>query len=145
MGLIDWLQRKADAGAVSYKVDEKLAAAELSEFLGYVRRAEGPALALTGILTAEVAARLYTETNGKVDLRMPSHALSARPKLLWELIEGVIQLQRAGRQIEAPGKIMWTHTLRAAAHLVPETCCERTLVDRLDENRLISGSRHLLA
>jgi hypothetical protein len=73
---------------------------------------------LLAVQAADVAARLHAETDGEVDLRVPPTALAWRPALLTELTEGVIQLQNSGRQFEAPGSIIWVHTLRAA--LMPE-------------------------
>jgi hypothetical protein len=98
--------------------DHDRAAGELSEFLTRMRQVDGPALGMAAVQAADVAARLYADTDGKIDLRSPRAALASRPALLTELTEAVIQLQKAGHQFEAPGTIIWVNTLRA--ELMPE-------------------------
>jgi hypothetical protein len=110
------VQNNRSVGELSFEHDR--AAAELSEFLTRMMEADGPVLGLTAMQAADVAARLYADTGGEIDLRSPRAALASRPALLAELIEAVIQLQKAGRQSEAPGTIVWVNTLRA--ELMPE-------------------------
>jgi len=98
--------------------DRDRARGELSEFLARIMEADGPVLGLTAVQAADVAARLYADTDGELDLRSPRAALASRPALLYELTEAVIQLQKAGRQSEAPGTMVWVNTLRA--ELMPE-------------------------
>jgi hypothetical protein len=104
MGLTEWLRRKSD---------QRRATSEMVEFLSRIKGADRMALALTSVQAADVAARLYADTNGGIDLRFPRAALAARPTLLYELTEAVIKLQAAGHQREVPGTIMWVCTLRA--------------------------------
>jgi hypothetical protein len=109
MGLMEWVRRKSD---------QRRATSELLEFLSRIKGADRMALALTSVQAADVAARLYADSDGGIDLRFPRAALTTRPTLLHELTEAVIQLQAAGRQREAPGTIMWVSTLRA--EMIPE-------------------------
>jgi hypothetical protein len=98
--------------------DRDRAAGELSEFLRRMLEVDGTALGMTAVQAAQFAAFLYADTDGKTDLRSPGAALASRPGLLSELTEIVIQLQKAGRQSEAAGIIVWVNTLRA--ELMPE-------------------------
>jgi len=70
------------------------------------------------VQAADVAARFYANTNGKVDLRSPRAALVTQPTLLTELAEAITELQNAGNLFEALGPIIWINTLRA--ELIPE-------------------------
>lgn len=114
MRLIDWVFRR-DGGLES---DRNRAAGEVSEILAQIKEAPSSALGMAAVQAADVAARLYADTDGEVDLLSPRAALAAQPALLSGLTEGVIQLQKAGRQIEAVGSIIWVATLRA--ELFPE-------------------------
>jgi hypothetical protein len=101
---IDWVRRKFDQHRFT---------SETLEFLNRLKTADRMPLAITSVLAADVAARLYAFTDGGIDLLYPREALVTRPTLLYELTEAVIQLQAAGRQLEAPGTLMWVCTLRA--------------------------------
>lgn len=114
MRLLDWVLRRDGR----FVTDRKAAASELSEFLAKIIEVDGPVLGMAAVQAADVAARLYADTDGEVDLRLPRAALAAQPGLLTELTEAVIQLQKAGRQFEAVGPIIWVNTLRA--ELIPE-------------------------
>jgi hypothetical protein len=108
--ILDWV-RGGDGRR--FASDRNRAVGEVSEFLKRMMEAPGTALGMTAVQAAEVATRLYTDTDGEIDLRSPRAALALRPVLLTELTEAVIQLQRAGRQFEAAGTILWACTLRA--------------------------------
>lgn len=90
----------------------------MSEFLARIGKAEGPALGMAAVQAADVVRRVQNETDSKIDLLSPRTALSLQPSLLAELTEAAIQLQRAGRQFEAVGALVWVATLRA--ELFPE-------------------------
>jgi vacuolar-type H+-ATPase subunit D/Vma8 len=129
MRLLDWVLRRDDRVASdrnravselseSLAFDRNRAVSELSEFLARITEVDGRVLGMAAVQAADVAARLYADTSGEVDLRSPRAALAVQPALLTELTEAVIELQKADRQFEALGPIIWVNTLRA--ELIPE-------------------------
>jgi hypothetical protein len=112
MPLRDWIFGKSDASTV----DRKRTINELSEFMKLLAEADGLTLGMAAVQAADVASRLYGDT--EIELHSPRTALETRPSLLTELTENIIQLQKAGRQFEAVGYIVWMNTLRA--ELIPE-------------------------
>ena len=129
MRLLDWVLRRDDRSASeqsrqlnelveSLAPDRSRAVSELSEFLARIIEVDGRLLGLAAVQAADVAARFYANTNGKVDLRSPRAALVTQPTLLTELAESITELQNAGSLFEALGPIIWINTLRA--ELIPE-------------------------
>jgi len=51
-----------------------------------------------------------------INLHRPRAALTNFPRLLFELTEAVIKLQKSVKQLEVPGLIVWLNTLRAVSH-----------------------------
>jgi hypothetical protein len=113
---------------ISYKARHKIISAgnissdksakELTEFLNALRKADVFSLGTVAAQATDVASRQANSSNYSINLRYPREALRLNPRLLWELEEEVITLQKAGRQVDAPGTIVWVHTLRAEQ--VPE-------------------------
>jgi hypothetical protein len=112
MSLRDWIFGRSDPVAA----DRKRTINELSEFMKLLAEADGVTLGMAAAQAADVASRLYGDT--EIELHSPREALEMRPSLLTEVTENVIQLQKAGRQFEAVGWIVWMNTLRA--ELIPE-------------------------
>jgi hypothetical protein len=125
MGFLDWMSGPGssvivDLDGAKFTVAPKGAMKELSKYHDRVLQhsANKSAMALTTIQAADVAARYYQDTDGKTNLLKPRAALVSNPQILWQITEAVIQLQKAGRQGEAPGFHLWGFTLRAV--LMPE-------------------------
>ena len=105
MRLIGWLSKTAKKTPVEIATDE------LNEFLTRLKGTEERNLGIVARQVAHVALQWHEKG---IYLHEPAEALRSSPGLLWTLEEEIIQLQRHGRQSEAPGRIVWAHTLRAA-------------------------------
>jgi hypothetical protein len=109
MRLFGWLSKTAKKTPVEIATDE------LNEFLTRLKGTEERNLGIVARQVAHVALQWHEKG---IYLHEPAEALRSSPGLLWTLEEEIIQLQRHGRQSEAPGRIVWAHTLRAAK--IPE-------------------------
>jgi hypothetical protein len=70
-----------------------------------------------GLVAAQVARTSAAMNEEGIDLHDPHATLLKRPRILWDLTTAVIELQKQGRQVQAPGLLVWVHTLRAEARL----------------------------
>ena len=112
MGLLNWMrQRETQSARVK-------AVRELSEFTEAILSVHPSGLGLLMVQAADVAECLFEKTSGKIDLRSPRDAMTAKPSLLYDIEEEAIKRKKAGRQAEAASLIPWVHTLRAV--LIPE-------------------------
>jgi hypothetical protein len=104
MRLFDWFSKRVERPA------SEVAADELNQFLA---RLKGIEEQHRGMVARQVAHIAFQYHRKGICLHEPQEALRAAPRLLWTLEEEIIQLQKGGRQAEAPGRMVWVHTLRA--------------------------------
>ena len=109
MRLFGWLSKRAEKTPVEIATDE------LNEFLARLNRTEERNLGIVARQVAHIALQWHEKG---VYFHEPDETLRSSPGILWILEEEIIQLQRHGRQSEAPGRLVWAHTLRAVK--IPE-------------------------
>jgi hypothetical protein len=108
MGFLGWVRKKTDRWVSNRATDE------LNQFL---IRLKGMSDEELGLVAAQAAHTSAAMSEAGIDLQDPHATLLTHPRILSDLTTAVIELQKRGRQVQAPGLLVWVHTLRAVARL----------------------------